>query len=88
MSTDAKFFRGLAVAVLAAALGGHAAFAADDDVPSLKGKTIGVTTIGIEHYWNIKAYQGVLDEIKRLGGTRSVSTPAMSIPSRSPKSRL
>ena len=36
---------------------------------TLKGKTIGVTSVGNEHYWNIKAYQGALDEIKRLGGT-------------------
>jgi len=69
MRIESKFLTGLAAAILAAAFGSPAALAADDSIPSLKGKTIGVTTIGIEHYWNIKAYQGVLDEIKRLGGT-------------------
>jgi ribose transport system substrate-binding protein len=69
MSIHSKFLHGLATAFLVATFGASAALGATDDVPSLKGKTIGVTTIGIEHYWNIKAYQGVLDEIKRLGGT-------------------
>ncbi|WP_237155403.1 sugar ABC transporter substrate-binding protein [Oryzibacter oryziterrae] len=54
---------GVAFALVA----GNSAFA-DGDVPSLKGKTIGITSIGNEHYWNIKAYQGAVDEIKRLGG--------------------
>ena len=58
----------LAGAVSAAAFAAAPA-AAQDDVPSLKGKTIGVTSIGNEHYWNIKAFQGAIDEIKRLGGT-------------------
>ena len=58
----------LAGAVSAAAFAVTPA-AAQDDVPSLKGKTIGVTSIGNEHYWNIKAFQGAIDEIKRLGGT-------------------
>ena len=58
----------LASAVSAAALAAVPAVA-QDDVPSLKGKTIGVTSIGNEHYWNIKAFQGAIDEIKRLGGT-------------------
>ena len=58
----------LAGAVSAAALAATSAIA-QDDVPSLKGKTIGVTSIGNEHYWNIKAFQGAIDEIKRLGGT-------------------
>jgi ribose transport system substrate-binding protein len=39
------------------------------DVPSLKGKRIGITVIGTEHYWDLKAYQGQIDEVKRLGGT-------------------
>jgi ribose transport system substrate-binding protein len=60
--------RTLALGALAVWLGAGTAFA-DDDAPSLKGKTIGVTSIGNEHYWNIKAFQGALDEIKRLGGT-------------------
>ncbi|MCB8877019.1 sugar ABC transporter substrate-binding protein [Acidisoma silvae] len=39
-----------------------------DDVPSLKGKRIGITVAGTEHYWDLKAYQGQVDEVKRLGG--------------------
>lgn len=35
---------------------------------SLKGKTIGVTVIGTDHHWDLMAYQGQIDEIKRLGG--------------------
>jgi ribose transport system substrate-binding protein len=36
---------------------------------SLAGKTIGVTVIGTDHDWDLRAYQGQIDEIKRLGGT-------------------
>ncbi|PEH81010.1 sugar ABC transporter substrate-binding protein [Burkholderia gladioli] len=38
-------------------------------VPSLKGKRIGITAAGTDHYWDLKAYQGAINEIKRLGGT-------------------
>jgi ribose transport system substrate-binding protein len=38
-------------------------------VPSLKGKRIGITVAGTDHYWDLKAYQGAVDEVKRLGGT-------------------
>jgi len=41
----------------------------DADVPSLKGKRIGITVAGTDHYWDLKAYQGKIDEVKRLGGT-------------------
>ncbi|MEJ5065035.1 sugar ABC transporter substrate-binding protein [Erwinia sp. MYb375] len=41
----------------------------DADVPSLKGKRIGITVAGTDHYWDLKAYQGQIDEVKRLGGT-------------------
>ncbi|CAD6515635.1 hypothetical protein LMG28140_00628 [Paraburkholderia metrosideri] len=43
--------------------------AADKSVPSLKGKRIGITAAGTDHYWDLKAYQGAVDEVKRLGGT-------------------
>lgn len=36
---------------------------------SLKGKRIGVSITGTDHYWDLMAFQGVQDEIKRLGGT-------------------
>jgi ribose transport system substrate-binding protein len=71
MVSTSKVIRTLALAALIAGtapLAPRAAFA-EDAIPSLKGKTIGITSIGNEHYWNIKAYQGALDEIKRLGGT-------------------
>lgn len=53
------------------ALAGAAGARADDAPPeqSLKGKTIGITAIGTDHYWDLKAYQGAIDEVKRLGGT-------------------
>jgi ribose transport system substrate-binding protein len=38
-------------------------------VPSLKGKRIGITAAGTDHYWDLKAFQGAVDEVKRLGGT-------------------
>ena len=40
-----------------------------DGVPSLAGKRVGITVAGTEHYWDLKAYQGQIDEVKRLGGT-------------------
>jgi ribose transport system substrate-binding protein len=36
---------------------------------SLAGKKIGITAIGTDHDWDLRAYQGQIDEIKRLGGT-------------------
>jgi ribose transport system substrate-binding protein len=67
----------LAAAVLAIAATGtfltaHAqgdTAAADAPVPSLKGKRVGITAVGTDHYWDLKAYQGAVDEVKRLGGT-------------------
>lgn len=38
------------------------------DVPSLKGKTIGISVVGTDHYWDLMAYQGQLHEVQRLGG--------------------
>jgi ribose transport system substrate-binding protein len=67
MSYLKRALMGLAVTTgltTAALAGAHA-----QDVPSLKGKRIGITVIGTEHYWDLKAYQGQIDEVKRLGGT-------------------
>src|SRR6201993_5001383 len=36
---------------------------------SLQGKKVGITVIGTDHYWDLRAYQGQIDEAKRLGGT-------------------
>lgn len=62
----------LATAAAASLTVGLASAALADDAPadlSLKGKTIGITAIGTDHYWDLKAYQGAIDEVKRLGGT-------------------
>jgi ribose transport system substrate-binding protein len=55
----------LAAAAASAFLAGAAVA---QDVPSLEGKTIGVTVAGTDHDWDLKAYQGQLDEIESLGG--------------------
>ncbi len=51
--------------------GGLSAAARADEVsaPSLAGKRVGITAIGTDHYWDLKAYQAQVDEVKRLGGT-------------------
>lgn len=36
---------------------------------TLEGKTIGITAIGTDHDWDLKAYQAQIAEIERLGGT-------------------
>jgi ribose transport system substrate-binding protein len=59
----------LSLAVTTGLAGIAAVGAQAQDVPSLKGKRIGITVIGTEHYWDLKAYQGQIDEVKRLGGT-------------------
>lgn len=35
---------------------------------SLKDKTIGITVIGTDHYWDLRCYQAQIDEVNRLGG--------------------
>ena len=63
-------FFGRLLATLAALLTSAALCAsAVADVPSLKGKRIGISVAGTEHYWDLKAYKGQIDEVKRLGGT-------------------
>ncbi len=34
---------------------------------SLKGKIIGVTVIGTDHHWDLRAFQGQVEELERLG---------------------
>ncbi len=57
------------LAALAAALSvlPMAAHADSDEGLSLKGKTIGISAVGTDHNWDLKAYQGQIDELKRLG---------------------
>lgn len=63
--------RALRILPLAAALVAAFAFAAQPAhaEPSLKGKRIGVSITGTDHYWDLMAFRGAQDEIKRLGGT-------------------
>ena len=58
----------MALAVSTGLTGAAWAGAHAQDAPSLKGKRVGITVIGTEHYWDLKAYQGQVDEVKRLGG--------------------
>ena len=62
----ARGFAGVLAGLLASVV---LAAPAPDEIPSLKGKRIGITVAGTEHYWDLKAYQGQIDEVKRLGGT-------------------
>lgn len=43
------------------------ATAADEQL-SLVGKKIAISATGTDHYWDLKAYQAQVDEVKRLGG--------------------
>src|ERR1700692_865718 len=62
-------FTGRVVAVLGVWRASAALSApATADVPSIKGKRIGIAGAGTEQYWDLKAYQGQIDEVKRLGG--------------------
>ena len=42
--------------------------AAADDVPSLKGKRIAISTAGTDHFFDLTAYNAQIDEVKKLGG--------------------
>lgn len=42
---------------------------ADDAIPSLKGKRIALSTVGTSIYYDSRAFQAQIDEVKRLGGT-------------------
>lgn len=39
-----------------------------DEELSLAGKRIGISAIGTDHHWDLMAYQGIIDEVKALGG--------------------
>lgn len=64
-----KSMKMLMLAVTALATVSFAAQSSAEEELSLAGKTIGVTVIGTDHDWDLRAYQGQIDEIKRLGGT-------------------
>lgn len=45
------------------------AFASADEIPSLAGKRIAISMTGTSHYFDLKAFQAQVEEVKRLGGT-------------------
>ncbi|MEE5131257.1 sugar ABC transporter substrate-binding protein [Pseudomonas alliivorans] len=63
-----KRWPALALTLMAACMGTPAQ-ADDSDVPSLAGKRIAISMTGTSHYFDIKAFQAQVDEVKRLGGT-------------------
>ncbi|XYQ86565.1 sugar ABC transporter substrate-binding protein [Pseudomonas syringae] len=63
-----KRWPALALKLIAACMG-MSAQADDSDVPSLAGKRIAISMTGTSHYFDIKAFQAQVDEVKRLGGT-------------------
>jgi ribose transport system substrate-binding protein len=67
-SIASRVFRTLSIAAAVAFATSLLASTAQAE-PSLAGKRIGVSITGTDHYWDLMAYKGVQDEIKRLGGT-------------------
>lgn len=43
--------------------------APSDEGLTLDGKVIGVAAVGTQHFWDREAFNGAVDEVKRLGGT-------------------
>ncbi|MFC5517506.1 hypothetical protein [Kaistia terrae] len=50
------------------ALAETAADAAPADLWSLAGKTIAISIVGTDHFFDLKAYQAQIAEVERLGG--------------------
>ncbi|WP_122586694.1 sugar ABC transporter substrate-binding protein [Pseudomonas viridiflava] len=63
-----KHWRALSLMLMVACMSASAQ-ANDSDVPSLAGKRIAISMTGTSHYFDIKAFQAQVDEVKRLGGT-------------------
>jgi ribose transport system substrate-binding protein len=57
-----------ATALASAAIIGRAVPALADDELSLKGKRIGISATGTDHYFDLQAYNAQIAEVKRLGG--------------------
>jgi ribose transport system substrate-binding protein len=57
-----------AASALAGRLFAQEASATSEAALSLKGKTIAVSAVGTDHFFDLKAYQAQLDEIEKLGG--------------------
>ncbi|SDP70891.1 sugar ABC transporter substrate-binding protein [Phyllobacterium sp. OV277] len=44
------------------------AAAAEEEIPSLKGKRIAISATGTDHHFDLTAYNAQIDEVKKLGG--------------------
>ena len=60
--------KALALALAVTTIGLAAGSGAQAEELSLKGKTIGVSAIGTDHYWDLMAFRGIQDQVKALGG--------------------
>ena len=63
-----RFWQALTLAVVSTGLAALA-HADDSDVPSLDGKRIAISMTGTSHYFDVKAFEAQVAEVKRLGGT-------------------
>jgi ribose transport system substrate-binding protein len=59
---------GMSAAIAASQIGLVSRAAAAEEPLSLKGKKIAISATGTDHYWDLKAYQAQIDEVKSLGG--------------------
>ncbi|MER8830900.1 sugar ABC transporter substrate-binding protein [Mesorhizobium sp. M0938] len=67
-SRSRSILKAAAIALTAACSFQFAISAAQAEELSLKGKRIGVSIVGTDHYWDLMAFRGIQDEIKALGG--------------------
>ena len=63
-----RLWQALTLAVVSTGLATLAS-ADDSDVPSLAGKRIAISMTGTSHYFDVKAFEAQVEEVKRLGGT-------------------
>ena len=63
-----RIWQALTLAVVSTGLA-TLANADDSDVPSLAGKRIAISMTGTSHYFDVKAFEAQVEEVKRLGGT-------------------
>lgn len=67
-SRSHSILKAAAIALAAACSFQFVISAAQAEELSLKGKRIGVSIVGTDHYWDLMAFRGIQDEIKALGG--------------------
>lgn len=63
-----RLLHAMALALISIGVGAQA-LADDGDVPSLAGKRIAISMTGTSHYFDVKAFEAQVAEVKRLGGT-------------------